>query len=136
LGQGYNAGATIADFNVLPSVMVKYRIRLFNKNFDLSQQIYTPVLGMGMYPRYGYAYEYHSVSDKPETTASTVTSLHNYWGLGARTYVDWRIKNRKGVEKNLFFRFGYQYEGWRTNFDGRSYQLSRGIFFIGTIRKF
>jgi hypothetical protein len=137
LAGGYNAGATISNFNVLPSVMVKYRFSLFNKNFDLSQQIYMPVMGLGMYPRYSYALEYQPMmSGEAVNMASMFTSLHNYWGLGARTYIDWRIKNKKGIEKNLFYRFGYQYEGWRTSFDGRSYQLSRGIFFIGTIRKF
>ena len=135
---GYNAAAVTANGNLLPSVMLKYRLRLFSQNFDLSQQISTPLVGYGIYPRYSWILDYHPFSDASAASASLFfTSLHNRWGLSSRTCIDWRFKERRsGVEKNSFLRFGYWYEGSRVNFDGHSYQLSRGTFFVGTIRKF
>ena len=148
---GYNALAVTANGNLLPSVMLKYRLRLFSRNFDLSQQISTPLVGYGIYPRYSWLLDYQPFSDSSDArTALFFTSLHNRWGLNSRTYIDWRFKEkeersgkkftlkkrRSEVEKNSFLRFGYWYEGSRVNFDGHSYQLSRGVFFAGIITKF
>jgi hypothetical protein len=136
-GFGYNAAAITANLSALPSVMVKYRLRLFNQNFDLSQQIYTPLIGYGTYPRYsGLITNYGAFSASSKGIPFFFTSLHNYRGFSGRTYIDWRVKNKAGMEKNVFWRFGYQYEGSRANIDNNSYQISRGIFFVGTVRKF
>ena len=134
-GFGYNHLSLTEALNVSPSVMLKYRLQLFGQNFDLSQQIYTPFIGCGVYPRYSYL-GYNSQSDSKILFTLILTSLHNSWGLNGRTYIDWRQKDKKGEEKKTFLRFGYQYEGSRVNFDGNSFQMSKGHFFVGTIKKF
>ncbi len=133
---GYNQFSANMDINALPSLMLKYRFQIFNQSFDFSQQISTPVLGFGIYPRYGHAV-YGSLSDSDDLELGTAfSSLNNCWGLSGRTYVDWRIKNKTGAENNTFVRIGYQYDGFHLNYDENTFQYSRGLFIIGLVHKF
>ncbi len=133
---GYNQFSGNMDINALPSLMLKYRFQIFNQSFDFSQQLSTPVLGFGIYPRYGHA-AYGSLSDSDDLEFGTLfSSLNNCWGLSGRTYIDWRIKNKMGAESNSLLRVGYQYDGFRLNYDENSFQYSRASFIIGLVHKF
>ncbi len=135
---GYNQTSINGDINILPSVLFKWRFKLFYRHFfDLSQQLSTPLLGFGIYPNYSST-TYGPLSDTGSSEFGGVfTSLHNCWGLSGRTYIDWRRRNKKtGAEYNSFFRLGYQYEGLRLNSDSNTFQISRGVFMIGLVQKF
>jgi hypothetical protein len=136
---GNNAFSVTVKSNFQPSAMLKYRFTLFRKKraFEITQQLSLPVLGYALLPKYGYM-DYQSFSNDNEwddiEVGTLVTSLHNAWGLSARTYIDWRWRRRER-EKASYLRVGYAFDASRIRYETR-HQKAVHQLRVGMVRKF
>ncbi|MDR1666525.1 MAG: hypothetical protein LBS03_02365 [Bacteroidales bacterium] len=136
---GNNAFSMNAKFDLRPSAVLKYRFTLFRKKraFEITQQVSLPVAGAAVLPKYGYM-RYQSFSDEGEWEdmkfGTLFTSLHNAWGLSARTCIDWRWRRREH-EKASYLRIGYAFEASRINYETR-HQRAIHQLMVGMVRKF
>ncbi|MDR0713724.1 MAG: hypothetical protein LBF89_05640 [Bacteroidales bacterium] len=136
---GNNSVSVTGRTDLQPSVMLKYRFTLFRKKraFEITQQLSFPVAGYAFLPKYGYM-AYQSFSDDDEKKKIEIgtlsTSLHNAWGLSARTCIDWRWRQREH-RKGSYLRVGYAFDACRINYETRHQKAAHQLM-VGMVRKF